>query len=176
MKNTCVKSNTRLYLYSSATTTKGTMKMNITIELDDEWIEEQSISEAMEESIKRSIVFSLTEKNKQRTEVAITNAVDEAIESKLNAVIDEVISQAVDNGRIMRNRQEISIVRYIETLFMESSGWGSPNKKIEAVAKKFGEDLKIQYNNIFAAKIVENMKKQGFLKDDVASLLLENNG
>ena len=150
--------------------------MNITIELDDEWIEEQSISEAMEESIKRNIVFSLTEKNKQRTEVAITNAIDKAIESKLGDVIDEVISQAVDNGMIMRNRKEISIVEHISESFMVHSGWGSPNKKIEAVAKKFGEELKIQYNAIFATKIVENMKKQGFLKDDVASLLLENNG
>ena len=150
--------------------------MNITIELDDEWVEEQSISEAMEESIKRNIVFSLTEKNKQRTEVAITNAIDKAIESKLGDVIDEVISQAVDNGMIMRNRKEISIVEHISESFMVHSGWGSPNKKIEAVAKKFGEELKIQYNAIFATKIVENMKKQGFLKDDVASLLLENNG
>ena len=150
--------------------------MNITIELDDEWIEEQSISEAMEESIKRNIVFSLTEKNKQRTEVAITNAIDKAIESKLGDVIDEVISQAVDNGMIKRNRKEISIVEHISESFMVHSGWGSPNKKIEAVAKKFGEELKIQYNAIFATKIVENMKKQGFLKDDVASLLLENNG
>lgn len=45
-------------------------------------------------------------------------------------------------------------------------------RHVDAKAKTFGDEMKLRYDNIFAARIVEALNKQNMLNADVAKLLL----
>jgi len=60
-------------------------------------------------------------------------------------------------------------------LFFKNTGWNNPERVLKAIAMEFGKELKLQYNNMFANKIVQNMKEQGLLKDEVVQILLSDN-
>jgi len=147
--------------------------MKFTIEVDDFWIEEEELSEALETHVTRDVVHQITKNIESKIDQQITEKVTAFIDNRLAILIDKKLSDLIDVGVITRNREEISIIKHIENRFKDSSGWGTPDAKIDAVAKKFGEEMKLQYNTVFASRIVENMKKQGFLKDDVTRILLE---
>jgi len=147
--------------------------MKFTIEVDEFWIEEGELSDSLETHVTRDVVHQITKNIESKIDQQITEKVTAFIENRLSILIDKKLSDLVDIGVIKRNGVELSIEQHIKNIFMDNSGWGTPNRKIEAVAKKFGEEMKLQYNTVFASRIVENMKKQGFLKDDVTRILLE---
>jgi hypothetical protein len=84
-----------------------------------------------------------------------------------------VLSDLVATGVLVRKGEEITMIEHLKSVFHNHHGWNSPDKKMEAIANKFGKELKLQYNNAFANKIVSNMKEQGLLKDEVVQILLE---
>lgn len=92
---------------------------------------------------------------------------------KLESVIDSAITDCIATGTIVVDRKPVAIVEHLKSIFQSNHGWSSPQTRMAELAKKFGEELKIQYNNIFATKIVMTMHQQGFLKDDMARVLLE---
>lgn len=69
------------------------------------------------------------------------------------------------------NREQKTVQKHIQDLFERSHGWSNPNQRVADIASKFGQELKVQYNNLFAMNIVSNLKEQGMLKDDVAAML-----
>ena len=146
--------------------------MKFTIEVEDFWIEDGDLSTALTAHIKRSVIVDITKSIEDKVEKAVSEKVSARIDEKLDAVIDNTVSDMLEAGMITINRQPISIVQHIKNMFEKGHGWNDPRRQMEAIAKKFGAELKAQYNNIFAAQIVENMREQGMLKDDVAKLLL----
>jgi hypothetical protein len=90
-------------------------------------------------------------------------------------VIDQAIAEFMESGDITINNKTVPLKSHLRKLFDDNHGWNNPHDKMKALAKAFGEECKAQYNNIFAAKIVTTMKEQGFLKEDMARILLGDN-
>lgn len=150
--------------------------MKFTIELEDFYTDEDD-SDSLEDSLKKHIITDVTYKIqasiKDKVDKQITEKVSAIVEEKITSVIDSKLSELVETGMIQRNRKEISIVDFIKDEFERTHGWSNPISQIEKIAKNFGQELKLQYNNAFANKIVMNMKEQGLLKDEVVKILLE---
>ena len=148
--------------------------MQFKIDLEDFWLEEDdNIEDALKSHIINSVTHKIIQSIQVKVDAQIAKRVNEVISEKLDKVIDDQLDKLIDAGVITYQREEISIVDHIKNLFLQSSGWSQPNTKIEKVAKAFGNELKLQYNNAFANKIVQNMKEQGLLRDDVVQILLE---
>lgn len=146
--------------------------MKFTIEIEDFYLDEEELSEALSSHIKREVVNQISESIKGKVEAAITAKVSEAMNEKLVSVIDSALTDCIATGTIIVNREPVAITAHLKNIFQSNTGWNNPADKMTTLAKKFGEDLKIQYNNIFATKIVMTMHQQGFLKDDMAKVLL----
>ena len=146
--------------------------MIFTIEIEDFYLDDDDIESALKSCIIRDVVSKITSRIESKVDKQIAKRVEEVIEGKLNVVIDSKLTELIDTGMIKRRHKDISISDYIKSEFEENSGWGSPGKQIERIAENFGEELKLQYNNAFANKIVMNMKEQGLLKDEVVQILL----
>lgn len=147
--------------------------MKFTIEVEDFWLEEEELTGALQSHIKMSVVKQISESIKDKVEKEIADKLNETIEQKLSLVIDSTISDLIATGTIVYNRDEISIVNHVKNLFQKNAGWSNYKSQIERLAKNFGEELRLQYSNAFANKIVSNMKDQGLLKDEVVQILLE---
>ena len=153
------------------------MKINIEVQVEDLISDMQEDGECDIESelksvIIRSVIQKLLPKIQESVDKKIEQRLDAIFIERVNSAVEKTLNKAIDNGVLVKRGVEVSIHDHITSLFQQASGWNSPNDKIQKIAKEFGKELKDQYNVIFASKIVENIKEQGLLKDDVAKLLL----
>lgn len=146
--------------------------MKFEIEVKNFWLEDKELSLALKNSITREVVAQISKSIKEQTEKAITEKVAEMMTKKTGQVIDKAITEFCDSGQITVSGKPVPVMQHLRGLFDSNHGWNSPHEKMAQLAKKFGDELKVQYNNIFAGKIVVEMKNQGFLKDDMARILL----
>ena len=153
--------------------------MNIKFEIDLEGLLDDLLYEESSE-IKEAIKSEVISKVLKTVLPIMQKSIDKLIDQRIGPVIIERVEKFVDlkldevmeKGVIRVNGQSpIKIEKHIENLFENSRGWSNPLDRIEKIAKTFSQDLKIQYNNVFAMNIVTNMKDQGLLKDDVAAML-----
>ena len=147
--------------------------MKFTVEVEDFWLDEEELTASLQSHIKREVVHEIAESIKTKVEKQVTDKVNEVINEKIALVIDSTLTDLIADGMIVRNRETISIVDHVKSVFQSNTGWSNPTRQLEALAKKFGEEMKAQYNAAFANKIISNMKEQGLLKDDVVKILLE---
>lgn len=159
------------------TTGINTMNIEIKIDLDDvihDMFQDESsdLTEQVKREITRNVVRAVTEKIQinldKLVSEKITPQVNESINVRANAAIDDII----EKGEMTYRKEKITIVDYVRQRFEGGSGWGSPDEKIADLAKKFGNEMKLQYNNVFAMNIVKNLAEQGLLNEDVAKALL----
>jgi len=148
--------------------------MKFTIEVEDFWLEEEEITEALQSHIKMEVVREIQKGIKDKVEDQIAVKIKETIDQKIALVIDTVLTDLVTTGVITRSRVEISIVDHIKNVFQANTGWNSPTEQIAKLAKGFGAEMKAQYNAVFASNVVQGMKEQGLLKDDVVQMLLND--
>lgn len=149
--------------------------MKFTVEINDYWIEDGELSEELTRAIKQETVSAIMAKTREQTQKSIGEAINKIIHESIQGQINETISEFVDTGMLLISGKEVSITDHMKTVFQSNHGWNNPSEKMAQIAKVFGEDLKKQYNAIFATKVVMNMHAQGFLKDDMAQILLTNN-
>jgi hypothetical protein len=149
--------------------------MKFSINLEEFWMDEDSGD--LECELKKDITNAVTQKImseiKDKIDEEIKDKVTNFVDARMSVIINDALEQCINNDTIKpRHGSEIKISSYIKDQFENDSGWGNPDKHINKIAKSFGEELKLQYNNLFANKIVQNMKEQGLLKDEVVQILL----
>lgn len=147
--------------------------MKFTVEVEDFWLEEEELTEALSSHIKSEVVHKISASIKEKTDKQITEKIKEAIDKKIELVIDSTLTDLIATGLIMRNGKEVSIIDHIKSVFQNNNTWSSPNVQIAKIAKAFTVELKAQYDMVFANQIVVKMKEQGFLKDDLVQVLLK---
>jgi hypothetical protein len=148
--------------------------MKFTIEVNDFWLDEGAdLEPALQKHIVREVVSTITKSIQDKVDMQITMQVEKALNARLAFVISERISELIEAGTIMKNGKAVPLVDHIEELFHTNHGWNNPEEKMKKIAKDFGEQLKLQYNAMFANHIVQGLKTQGLLKDEVVKLLLE---
>lgn len=149
--------------------------MKFTVEVDDFWLDEdEDLAEGLASHIKRDVVDQISKNVKKQTEDQITTKIKEVIDEKIALVIDSTLTDLIAVGTIKVYGTEMSIVDHIKDLFQESNRWKNPSEQIEVIAKEFTDELRKQYNMVFANQIVVKMKEQGFLKDDLVQILLKD--
>ena len=150
--------------------------MKFTIEVDDFWLGEAELEPALKRFIVNDVVEKITKSIQDKVDKQITEKVNEIANSRLSYMINDRIKELLETGILVTgtgsNRKDIKFIDHINNLFNSHHGWHRPDEVLQKIAKAFGEELKAQYNNIFAAKIVQNMREQGMLREDVAQLLL----
>ena len=148
--------------------------MKFIIDIEDFWLEEEELTNALQTHIKREVVNQISQDVREQTQKQITEKLQDVIKQKIEIVIDSTLTDLVATGMLYQNsKNEISIVDYIKNVFTKNAGWSNPKAQIEKIAKDFTLELKAQYNTVFANRLVVNMKEQGFLKDDLVQVLLE---
>ena len=147
--------------------------MRFTVELDNFWLdEEEDITSALKGHIINEVVHKIKKDIADKVDKQIAGAVKLVMDSSIQNVIDGKLSEFVASGMIVQGSKEVSITDHLKQLFVSNNGWNNPRNQLETLAKKFGKEMKVQYNAAFANMIVANMKEQGFLKDEVAQILL----
>ena len=148
--------------------------MKITLNLEDVWDEDTYLDDALVSSIKFSVIQEMKKNIQDDVDKKVTEIATQVIKDRLTGLIEEKISELIDVGKITVSGKQIPLTEHITNLFSKDHGWSQANQKIEHIAKEFGAELKLQYNNVFANRIVHNLKEQGFLKDELVSILLED--
>jgi len=152
--------------------------MLIKVKLDEFWLhEEDDLESGLRKYITNDVVAQIQKSIKDQVDEQITKKVTEVINEKIAQVIDTTITELVASGTITQgsgvNAKEVKITDYIKSLFRTDRGWGSVSTQVENYAKKFCADVKVQYNAVFANHIVQGLKENGMLKDEVVQMLLE---
>lgn len=147
--------------------------MKFIVEVEEFWLEEDELSSALSAEVKLSVVQQISKSIEDKVEEQIAKKVKDCIDEKIAPLIDNKLTDLISTGIITVNRADISIEQNVKNVFMNNTGWSRPDEQLKRIAQKFGEELKLQYNNAFANKIVSNMKEQGLLKDEVIQILLD---
>jgi len=79
--------------------------MKFTFEIDDEWMEEEYLSEALTSELQRQTVSAILLNLNERIQKEITKKVQETIEQMITPRIDGAITEFVNSGMIVRNNQ-----------------------------------------------------------------------
>ena len=155
------------------------MKINFELDMEDlinDMLcdENCDIEEAIKSEIINKTIRKILPKIEDQVNAQIFKRVDGIVTERIEQAVESAISKTIDSGTITQRGRTITMEEHIREVFNNHSSWGNPMKKLEAIAKDFGDELKLQYNAAFATRIVANMKEQGLLKDDVVKILLEN--
>ena len=147
--------------------------MKFTVEVDDFWLDEEELSEALESHLSRDVTSQIHKSIKDNINDLVTKKIKELTAVKLEAMIDAHLSSFMEAGKLTRNNKEIPITQYLKNIFDRDNAWGSVDRKVKDYAASFARDMKLQYDAAFANKIVCNMKEQGLLKNEVVQILLD---
>ena len=155
------------------------MKINFELDMEDlinDMLcdESRDIEEAIKGEIIGKTIRTILPTIEKQVNEQIFKRVDGVITERIESAVESAISKTIDSGTIVNRGRTITMEDHIRDVFNSHSSWNNPRKKLETIAKKFGEELRLQYNAAFATRIVANMKDQGLLKDDVVKILLED--
>lgn len=147
--------------------------MKFTVEVEEFWIEEEELSAELKSHVRSEVMREISASIKDKVEKQITEKINEMMDQKTSLVIESSITDFLATGTIVDRGKNVPITDHLRELFHNNTGWRSPQEALAKLAKRFGEEIKLQYNAAFANKIVMNMKEQGLLKDEVVQILLE---
>lgn len=143
------------------------------IEVDDFWLDDdRELEPALKSHIIREVTDKINKSIKDKIETDITAAVKKATEEIAIPRIQTVVGEIMSTTKIKSDNEDITIEEYVRRQFVKQSGWRSPDDQIKKIAEAFGNEMKKRFDIMFATHIVNNMKANGLLKDDVAKLLL----
>lgn len=153
------------------------MKLNIEIDLEDlvsDMLcdETSDFKEAVKSEITRGVIGGVKQSIQQQIDKLVSERVNPQITALIDAKVMETLDALIDAGEMSIRGKNVKIADYVRQVFEGNTGWNNPHDKISKIAKDFGNDLKMQYNNLFAMNIVKNLSEQGLLNADVAKLLL----
>jgi len=151
------------------------------IKIEKFWMNgEHELEPALKRHIVKEVVAQISAEIQGKVDELMLASVKQATDNMMAPAIDEAIAEFMKDGLIKKKTDYSSgkdaklmpVKEYVEALFSENNHMWSPAKHIDAYCKKFGEDMKNQYNAAFATKIVMNLRDQGMLKDEVINALL----
>ena len=155
------------------------MKIKIELDLEDtiqDMFEDDSndLNAAVKGEVIRAVMGQVMPKMKTSIDQLVSVRIDAIIKDRVEKTVDATLNKALEGDCLITvNRETKTVQKHIQDLFNSSSRWNNPNEKVAEIAKKFGQELKLQYNNVFAMNIVSNLKENNMLKDDVALMLTE---
>lgn len=148
--------------------------MKITIDISNFYFEEGDFQTEFKKYVINQALYEVNKKTQDLILNEITNLISKKIENTLTAEINSYIKELIINNETLIGKEQIPINDFIKKQFIDNSGWSSPRSILEALAKKFGTEMKNRYDMEFASQIVMKMQENGLLKEGVAQMLLNN--
>ncbi len=150
--------------------------MEITIKLDNIWVDEDDTLEAnlarhIKEQVYKQIYISIQTLVEKQVTMEVKAQVEKSLFQKIQKIVSEVIATEEVSGEYSGS-PKVSIKQWITDQFMKNTGYRSPQEQIKEMAKKLGDEMKSRYDMTFASAIVARMQENNLLKDDVAKTLL----
>jgi hypothetical protein len=146
--------------------------MKITVEVSEEYIYEERLTDALKSSIIFDVVQEVKALVKKQTEEEIALVVKDAIQRSVSEVINETVEEFIENGMISVGGQMVKTQDHLLRVFQSHSGWNNPIQQVEKAAQKWALELKAKYDGAFVTQLVQRINLAGMLKPEVATLLL----
>lgn len=141
----------------------------------------ESDSTDLSAALKSNIIFSTIRKVLPQVKTVIEKQIEERIDGivkeRAETLITRYMEQCFEQELISigKGGKAMSLAQYVKERFTQDSGWSSPQRFMEDKAKRFGEELKLRYDAVYATQIVAALQKQGLLKPDMDKLLGDAN-
>ena len=152
--------------------------MKFTIEVEDFYMEEGDLESSLKQHIITTCVHKITTDLKAKIEDGVQKEVKAQVEQTLYRKIGSFVTEAIENDKIKgryTGDPEMTLQEYVKQQFTDKAREKAPTDAVlEKLAKQFGEEMKKRYDLMFASQLVTKMKDSGFLKEEVANLLLNN--
>lgn len=158
--------------------------MKITVDIDDLYVEDGTITEQLKRTIVYEAVTKIKSGIRDECKMAIENAVADEVTRHIQHEIAHTIT-AMSKDSIIRNRRKgggaypgqenLNIEEYVRQEIAMLGDDIAIRRKLEAIAKEFTVGLKRRYDLAFASSIVSSMANAGLLKDERLLELLETN-
>lgn len=163
------------------------MKINVTVDLEDFYPEEDggNIAEQIKETIERNVVSTIWKKVKEEGFESLCSQIERKVNLDKDLKIKEILDTYFKEKKVKKSRYDsgtfLTIEDYItENLNSEYFHTGDKfDRRVTDFLTKNSEEiikqLKDRYDLLFASQIVNNLNKQGMLKEDIAKILLTEN-
>lgn len=158
--------------------------MKITVDIDDLYVEDGTITEELKRTIVHESVTKIKSGIRDECKKAIENAVAEEVARHIQHEIahavaamskDSIIINKRKSSGVYPDQENLNIEEYVRQEMVLLSGEGMMRGRIEDIAKGFAAELKKRYDLAFASSIVSSMANAGLLKDERLLELLETN-
>lgn len=150
--------------------------MKFIVEIEDNWIENDSIIDEM----KRQIISNLSNQIIEKLLQGHVRLIEKITTEKVIQVFDKISNDATDdfikNGKVKssRNNSMLTIPEFISERFEYNSNYNNQKNEIEKLAKNYSIEMKNRYDMMFASQLVIKMNEQGLLKEGVFQSLMNN--
>jgi len=153
-------------------------KLTVTIDLEDVWSDSgDSLSDSLRNSIKHAVLHQLRAELKDIIEITVKEEVSAQFKQNLGTEVAMITREVVASGKVRPSSNSESAVTVKEWIIQQiehrnSKLWDSPKKQLQAYAKKHIDEIKKQYDFMYASSVVQKMAELGMLKDDKVAELL----
>lgn len=147
--------------------------MKFTVEVEDFWLDEEELSEALATRVKNEVVQAIKESIKEQVNTLMDKIVKDEIQSQLEPRIKVLMEEFLSRGKVKdrySSTTDLTIPEFLAKNFEANND--KILKYIKEESERQGIDLKRRYDLLFASQIVAKINEQGLLKEDVARLLL----
>ena len=149
--------------------------MKITVDLEDFWFEEEEqLIPALQDHLKTVVIRQIGDSIKKQVDVFMDKAIKEEIESQLQVRVKVLMESYLQTGKLKgkySSDQEMTIEEWLAKQLMEQRT--STQDFVVKSAEFQVNQLKKRYDLLFASQIVSKINEQGFLKEDIANMLLD---
>jgi hypothetical protein len=129
----------------------------------------EEIKSSVLHSVSRSLIDSISKEALEKSSKVALDCANKFTDDE----IESVILGKLRAGVLTTSRgTEISIDDIIEERIKRFDVDAVIRRHIEQKTEAFAKDLKVRYDNVFAAKVVQGLSKQKMLDPNVAKLLL----
>lgn len=155
------------------------MKLKVEVDLEDLYLDEETINESVKKALVNSIVCETQQKVKGQIEEMLDVSIRQIITDNIGELTRKIMLEKFDeNAEIIIDRyngKTAPIKDYVLQTFAESFGRFSMSDVIKRECERIGKELRNRYDMQFAALIVDNLRKQQLLSDDRIAELLKHN-
>ena len=151
--------------------------MKFTVEVEEFYLEEGELAVELKEQIKRDVVAQIREVTKKQVDEFMNTYVKNEIHNQLQGRVQSMMDEFLSSGLVKDNYgnpPQMAVKDWISKTFTDKRA--DIHKSIENQVKKAVSELQARYDLMFASQLIVKIKDQGFLKEDVARLLLSGEG
>lgn len=146
--------------------------MKFTVELEEFYLEEGELTEELKRQIKNDVVSEIRVQIKKQVDEFMDAHVKSVIQEELKTRVQLLMDEHLASGKVKDRYagKELTVQGWISENF--ASQQPTITKEIEKRVQAHAKALQDRYDLQFASQIIVKMKDQGFLKEDIAKLLL----